>query len=112
MKKLLVLLSPLGLFLVLLYPYSLFNRAYVIDWFGCSCPRVDKTGKLVTDFFSANDFTELFWLAVALCTVLLSLIPASRVLKGRVGTRVIYHVGILAASLALCIEFTLMMQWK
>ena len=61
-KNAAVLISPLLSFAVLLVPYSWANQAFIVDWFGCGCPKVDELGNIIHPDFNANDFTALFWL--------------------------------------------------
>ena len=53
-KNAAVLISPLLSFAVLLVPYSWANQAFIVDWFGCGCPKVDELGNIIHPDFNAN----------------------------------------------------------
>ena len=71
-KNAAVLISPLLSFAVLLVPYSWANQAFIVDWFGCGCPKVDELGNIIHRDFNANDFSALFWLFITLCVTVAS----------------------------------------
>ena len=111
-KKLLLLASPILSFPILLVPYSLVNKHFIVEWFGCSCPKVDELGNIITPDFNANDFTALFWLVISLCTAGLCAFLSVKVMKGKVVFRVLYVALMLALSLAVSYLFYNMMMWK
>ncbi len=111
-KKFLILLSPLSIFVLLYYPYSLFNSQYVINWFGCGCPTVDEYGNMVEKSFNANDFTMIFWLCIAVIATIISCFTARSIPKDRWYLRVIYVVLLLALSLFFAYAARSSMMWK
>ena len=104
MKKILknigLLLIPLLLFFVLIHPYRWFNTAYVVDWFGCSCPIIDENGNHIERLFNANDFTAVFWSVLTVGVTALSAF-LSRKVFGRKFRAVVLYVMIVFAVCAL-----------
>lgn len=111
-KKLLILISPVLLFAVLLVPYSWANQAFIVDWLGCGCPKVDELGNIIHPDFNANDFTGLFWLFVSLCVTGISVFFSRKIPKDKLWIRVLYIVGMLAVSLLISYQFYQMMMWN
>ena len=111
-RKLLRLFWPLLSFAVLLIPYSYVNREYLVDWLGCGCPKTDEWGNPVPFDWNANDFTMLFWGAVALGVTVAAVLISRRVLRGKKWLCILYVGGMLTASLWIAYEFTQMMLWK
>lgn len=109
-RKIFKLVAPLFLFALLLIPYSYFNKHFVLDWFGCGCPKVDEFGNIIPNDFNANDFTRIFWSAVALCTVGISFFTSKGVLKTL--WRIVYMIAVFAVSLFVAAEFCEMMMWQ
>ena len=110
-KKILRLLSPLPIFPLLYYPYSILNSELIVDVFGCSCPVIDADGNMIQRWFNANDFTACFWFAVAVCTVLLAFFQSGKVIKERLWLRVLYITGVAAISFLLMYHFNRLMLW-
>lgn len=111
-KKTTVLASPLLLFAILLVPYSLVNRQFIVDWLGCGCPVTDALGNMKVNYFSANDFTALFWLLVCVCAVAIAVRFSVQIPKEKMWGRVVYVLGITAVSLLIARQFYYMMQWR
>ena len=112
-KKILILLLPLLLFFILLVPYSYVNSEIIVDWLGCGCPKVDaETGEMIHDYFSANDFTACFWLAVSLCVTVASVFLTKLLSKNKVWLKILYVILMLAVSLLFSYLFILIMMWK
>ena len=112
LKKMVILLAPLLLFVVLLVPYSWANRYFVVEWFGCGCPVVDAWGNTVENRFNANDFTALFWLFVSVCATAVSVLISKKMLKEKWWLRALYIIGIFFISLFIGYQFCQMMMWK
>ena len=112
-KKFLILLLPLLLFFILLVPYSYVNNEMIVDWLGCGCPKVDvETGEMIHDYFSANDFTSYFWLAVSLCVTVVSAFLTKRLPKNKIWLKILYVVLMLAVSLFISSQFTKVIMWN
>ena len=111
-KKILLLVSPLASFAALLAPYSWINQAYIVDWFGCGCPKIDELGNIVSPDFNANDFTALFWGFVTVCVTAAAVFLSRKIPKEKRWIRFVYVIGMLAASLLIAQQFTQMMMWK
>ena len=112
-KKILILLLPLLLFFILLVPYSYANSGFIVDWLGCGCPKVDvETGEMIHDYFSANDFTACFWLAVSLCVTVVSAFLTKLLPKNKVWLKILYVVLMLVASLFISYQFIQVMMWN
>ena len=112
-KKILILLLPLLLFFILLVPYSYVNSEFIVDWLGCGCPKVDvETGEMIHDYFSANDFTAYFWLAVSLCVTVASAFLTKLLPKNKVWLKILYVVLMLVASLFISYQFIQVMMWN
>ena len=111
-KKLVLLISPLISFAVLLVPYSWVNQAYIVEWFGCGCPKIDELGNIVYPDFNANDFTALFWEFIAVCVTVSAMLLSRKISKDKWWIRVLYIVGMLIVSLLIAQQFTQMMMWK
>jgi len=65
--------------LLLFLPYYLANMYFLVDIFGCGCPKFDDEMNLLPNQFNANDFTQLFWLLVALALVIVSIIVSRKI---------------------------------
>ena len=111
-KNIALLSAPILVFFVLLVPYSWVNQEFIVDWFGCGCPKLDEAGNLITPDFNANDFTALFWSFISLCTTLVSVFLSKRIPKQVVLLRIVYIVGMLVISLLISYQFCQMMMWK
>lgn len=111
-KKIAVLIAPLLPFVVLFVPYSWANQEFIVEWFGCGCPKVDEFGEIIHPDFNANDFTALFWLFISVCVTGVSVFLSRKIPKDKMWLRVIYVVGILAASLVITQHFCQMMMWN
>ena len=112
-KKILILLLPLLLFFILLVPYSYVNSEFIVDWLGCGCPKVNaETGEMIHDYFSANDFTACFWLAVSLCVTVVSAFLTKLLPKNKVWLKILYVVLMLVASLFISYQFIQVMMWN
>lgn len=112
-KKILILLLPLLLFFILLVPYSYVNSVFIVDWLGCGCPKVDaETGEMIHDYFSANDFTAFFWLAVSLFVTVASAFLTKLLPKNKIWLKILYVVLMFAVSLFISYQFIQVMMWN
>jgi len=110
MKKAILLSLPLLLYPILAAPYSLLNTAILVKVFGCGCPRVDETGALTANYFSANDITTLFWNGIALISSIISVFTAKQLPKLRM--RFIYVIGIIILSVVFSCNLIQAMMWN
>ena len=105
------LIDPLLLFFVLYIPYGLLNSAVLVDWLGCGCPKVDASGEMIHDYFSANDFTRIFWFFIAFWAIASSITLSQTLPKGKLALKVCYVVGISLVSLQIAFILTRIMMW-
>ena len=111
-KNIAILASPLLLFAILLIPYSWANQQFIVEWFGCDCPKLDEFGNTVYPDFNANDFTALFWLFISICATAVAVLLSKRIPKDKIWLRILYVVCIFAVSLLITHQFCQMMMWK
>lgn len=111
-KNIMILASPILLFFVLLIPYSWINQAFLVDWFGCGCPKIDAYGNIIHPTFNANVFTSLFWHFITLCTTVISFILSKRIPKEKMRIRILYVISIFVMSLFITYQFCQMMMWN
>lgn len=111
-KKLCILLSPLALFPILLVPYSWINNRFLVDWFGCGCPKVDETGNMIHNYFNANDVTRLFWLFITVCVTILSVTFSKKIPQDKRWLKIVYVAAMLLLSLFISFRFTQIMMWQ
>ena len=110
-KNIAILAAPLLLFAILLIPYSWANQRFIVEWFGCGCPKVDELGNIVHPGFNANDFTALFWLFISVCTTAVSVLLSKRIPRDKMWFRLLYIIGMLSVSLLITYQFCQMMMW-
>lgn len=109
-KKILRLAAPLFLFFLLFVPYSYVNEKYIVEWFGCGCPKTDAAGNIIHSYFNANDFTLLFWLFITLCALVVAFFLSKGVLKK--WGRAAYLFAILILSLGITYIFYQLLMWN
>ena len=110
-KNLIKLIAPIFAFPILFLPYQLLNSAVIVKWLGCGCPKVDASGEMIHDYFSANDFTRIFWLVVAVGVTVFSWFVSKKVF-GKKWARVLYVAGIFVASLFIATWVTGQLLWS
>ncbi|MBP3593259.1 MAG: hypothetical protein J6J44_01930 [Lachnospiraceae bacterium] len=110
-KSLIKLIAPILAFPILFLPYQLLNSAVIVKWLGCGCPKVDASGEMIHDYFSANDFTRVFWIVVAVGVTVFSWFVSKKVL-GKNRARVLYVAGIFVASLFIATWVTGQLLWS
>ena len=110
-KSLIKLIAPILAFPILFLPYQLLNSAVIVKWLGCDCPKVDASGEMIHDYFSANDFTRVFWIVVAVGVTVFSWFVSKKVL-GKNRARVLYVAGIFVASLFIATWVTGQLMWS
>ena len=91
-KKIAVLLTPLLVFVILFIPYHWANQQFIVEWLGCGCPIIDESGNMIENYFSANDFTAIFWLLVSTCTTVISVFLSKKILKENITEKTINHL--------------------
>ena len=106
------LIAPIGAFPVLYIPYSLLNSTVLVKWLGCGCPKVDASGELIHDYFSANDFTAIFWLVIAIGVMVLSWFISRDVFLEKKWARVVYVAGVFGVSLIAAYWIIQRMMWN
>jgi len=110
-KSLIKLIAPILAFPILFLPYQLLNSEVIVKWLGCGCPKVDASGEMIHDYFSANDFTRVFWIVVAVGVTVFSWFVSKKVL-GKNRARVLYVAGIFVASLFIATWVTGQLMWS
>lgn len=111
-KKLFLSVAPLLAFPALFIPYAWLNGAVIVDWLGCGCPKITASGEMIDDYFSANDFTGIFWLVVAVGVTVLSWILSKEIFTNRKWVRLIYMIAIFAISIFLAVQFSRYLLWS
>lgn len=111
-RDLLKMLLPLLLFAILFYPYHILNQNFLVDWLGCGCPQVNELGQTVYPAFDTNDFTRLFWTAVALAATVLAAILSKTIPFPKRWHRAAYVLGIFATGILIALYFIKMMMWN
>lgn len=107
-----LLMTPILLFFVLFVPYQILNQEVLVDVFGCGCPKIDENGEMIESYFSANDFTTLFWLFVAAASTVGSVFLSKLIPREKIWLRAVYIVAILAISLFTAYTFRQNMMWN
>lgn len=110
-KNMIKLIAPLLTFPILFLPYQLLNSAVIVKWLGCGCPKVDASGEMIHDYFSANDFTRIFWLVITVGVTVFSWFVSKKVL-GKNRVRVLYDAGIFVVSLFVATWMTGQLLWS
>ena len=110
-KKIFKLISPLFLFYLLFVPYQIVNANFFVNWLGCGCPVVDEYGNTVQKYFNANDFSECFWLFIALFAVALSVLISKKEFKKK-WMKILYVIIITAISFMTACFFSVAFRWK
>jgi len=111
-KNIAVLAAPLLLFAILLIPYNWVNQQFIVEWFGCGCPKVDEFGNIINPDFNANDFTALFWIFISICVTVIAIFLSKRIPKDKMWLRLLYVVGMFAVSLLITHQFCQAMMWN
>lgn len=111
-KTIILLISPLLLFVVLPKPYLYVNSVFIVKWLGCGCPSVDEMGNVIEHSFNANSFTAIFWTVVSLVAAVIAAILSKRLIAKRKPLRVLYVFGILAVSLLISYRLYISMMWN
>ena len=105
------LISPILVFPILYIPYAFLNSAVIVDWLGCGCPKIDASGEMIHDYFSANDFTRIFWFIIAVGVTVLAWVLSKKVI-GKKWVRVVYIAGMFVASLVVMGWIVQRMMWS
>ena len=106
------LLCPILAFPVLLIPYQLLNSAVIVKWLGCGCPKVDASGEMIHDYFSANDFTAIFWLVIAVSVTALSAFPSKDLFTDMKWARVLCVVSVFVISIFIAYWIIQTLMWN
>lgn len=106
------LLCPILAFPVLFIPYQLLNSAVIVKWLGCGCPKVDESGEMIHNYFSANDFTAIFWLVIAVCVTVLSAFLSKELFTEKKWTRVLCVVGVFVVSVFIAYWIIQTLMWN
>lgn len=91
-KNVTILVSPLLLFPALIVPYGVLNQRFVVERFGCGCPKLDINGNMINSYFNANYFTMLFWSFISICAIVLSLFLSKKYLVIKCGSG--FHISL------------------
>ena len=112
MKQVMKLMIPVLVFPMLFLPYQMLNSFVIVEWLGCGCPKVDASGEMIHDYFSANDFTAIFWLVIAVGVTALSGFLSKDIFKEKKWIRVIYTAGIFVVSVLAAYMMIPLMMWS
>ena len=110
MKKIIKAFSPLLLYLVLFFPYSILNSKVLVNVFGCGCPTVDKTGKVIVNSFNANDFSSRFWSVIIIISTVLSVFLSKNLPK--IWMKIIIPILVAIVSVFLSWNIVQMIKWN
>jgi hypothetical protein len=111
-KTIAILLAPILLFFVLFFPYIWLDKTFLVDIFGCGCPKLDEAGNPLPNQFNTNDFTRLFWLFISVCVTAISAFLSKRIPKERWWLRIVYITGMIALSLLIASHFSRLLMWN
>lgn len=109
-KKIFIYIAPLLLFALLFVPYHFANQMFIVDIFGCGCPKTDELGNIVHPDFNANDFTALFWFFITVCATVISFFTSKSIMKKWL--RLSYIICVFIISLSISYIFCQMMIWN
>ena len=112
MRMIALLMTPILLFFVLVVPYSILNQEILVDVFGCGCPKIDENGEMIHSYFSANDFTTIFWFSIAIISTVGSVFISRLIPREKFWLRIVYIAAILAISLFTAYTFRQRMMWN
>ena len=110
LKTIIILLLPLLLFAILVVPYSYLNSEYLVDIFGCGCPKIDEYGNMIENTFNANDVTAIFWFSVTVVVTVISGFLSVRLPK--LWMRIVYTAMMFVISLAIAYSLIQSMMWN
>ncbi|MBE6540875.1 MAG: hypothetical protein E7672_00285 [Ruminococcaceae bacterium] len=110
LKTIIFLILPIILFAVLVVPYSYLNSEYIVDIFGCGCPKIDEFGNIIENDINANDITAVFWACVALCSTVIGGFISVKLPK--IWMRILYTFAVFAVSLTIAYNLTQSMMWN
>lgn len=91
--------------IVLYFPFLFLYNAVFINWFGCSCPKIDENGNLLANQFNVNDFSMIFWTFIGLIVFIVSLIRSFKIVLNR--KKALYIV--LSAIISLVLAYLFFM---
>lgn len=103
-------LFPAVLMPVLYFPYDYMNRNYIVQRFGCGCPKFGQDGTIITNNFNANDFTRWFWMGAAVLSVVLSIFASKPLSKWYF--RIVYVMTITTYCALLTTTYIQNMMWQ
>ena len=106
------LILPISLFPILAIPYQFLNSNVLVEWLGCGCPKVDVSGEMIHDYFSANDFTEIFWTVIAIGVTILATFLSKGICKEKKLARIFYVLSMLIVSLFVAYMMIQAMMWN
>ena len=75
LKKYWQLLMPFVLYI----PYVYLHSTVFLDWFGCSCPKIDEYGNTLVNQFNVNNFAQLFWLVILIIMIVISVFELRKI---------------------------------
>ena len=111
-NKLLLCIAPLLLFPALFIPYAQLNGAVLVDWLGCGCPKITASGEMIDNYFSANDFTKIFWMFVALGVTVISWFLSGAIFREKKWARITYVAATFVVSIFIAYRFSCYMLWS
>ncbi len=110
-KTKLALFLPFLLFVAFPIPYARLNKAFIVKWLGCGCPKIDESGNMIDSYFSANSFTALFWFFVTIGATVWAVLLARRIPKEKAWLRTLYAAAVFIMSILLSYLLTGLMMW-
>ena len=111
-RKFFMCIAPLLLFPILFIPYAWLNGAVIVDWLGCGCPKITASGEMIDNYFSANDFTRIFWLVVAMGITAIAWLQSKAIFTEKKWARITYVAAIFVVSIFIAYKFSCYMLWS
>ena len=112
LKSFMKLILPIICFPIFAVPYQFLNSNMLVKWLGCGCPKVDASGEMIHDYFSANDFTAIFWTVIAIGVTILSVFLSKEIFKEKKWARILYILGMFMVSLFVAYMMIQSMMWN
>lgn len=110
-KNIFKLSCPVLVFPVLFIPYAFLNSKVLVEWLGCGCPIIDASGEMIHDYFSANDFTGIFWFVIAVGVTVLSWFLSKKIIEKK-WVKALYIAGMFMVSLLVMSWIVRSMMWS
>ena len=105
LEKAAILVSPFFLFQILRVPYAWLHENCFVKWLDSPYFLTDAFDNFFVSEFNAVHLAAIFWLFIAICTTVASVILSGKMLKNKQWLRVLYIVGMLLISLLVACRY-------